>query len=59
MKNIEETKKFYEERYVAKYAQPQAYAYTICLKEDNHPINYIKVNMEERLDFGYGLRKEY
>lgn len=27
MKDIEETKKFYAERYAAKYAEPQAYAY--------------------------------
>ena len=26
MKNIEETRKFYEERYASKYAQSQAYA---------------------------------
>ena len=25
MKDLEETKKFYEERYAAKYGQPQAY----------------------------------
>lgn len=59
LKSIEETQEFYEERYAAKYAQPQAYAYTICLKEDNYPIGYIKVDMEEHHDFGYGLRKEY
>lgn len=59
MKNLEEAKRFYEERYAAKYAQPQAYAYAICLKEDNYPIGYIKVDMEEHHDFGYGLRKEY
>ena len=59
MKNIEETRKFYEERYASKYAQPQAYAYAICLKEDNYPIGYIKVDMEEHHDFGYGLRKEF
>ena len=29
MKDLEETKKFYEERYAAKYAEPQAYAYAI------------------------------
>ena len=52
MKNVEETKKFYEERYASKYAQPQGYAYAICLKEDNFPIGYIH-------DFGYGLRKEF
>ena len=59
MKNVEETKKFYEERYASKYAQPQGYAYAICLKEDNFPIGYIKVDMEEHHDFGYGLRKEF
>lgn len=59
LKNLEETKKFYEERYASKYEQPQAYAYAICLKEDNFPIGYIKVDMEEHHDFGYGLRKEF
>ena len=59
IKNIEETKKFYEERYASKYAQPQGYAYAICLKEDNFPIGYINVDMEEHNDFGYGLRKEF
>ena len=44
--------KFYEERYAAKYEQPQAYAYAICLKRDNFPIGYIKVDMEEHHDFG-------
>lgn len=59
VKNIEETEKFYEERYALKYTQPQGYAYAICLKEDNFPIGYIKVDMEEHHDFGYGLRKEF
>ena len=59
VKNIEETEKFYEERYASEYTQPQGYAYAICLKEDNFPIGYIKVDMEEHHDFGYGLRKEF
>lgn len=59
MKNLEETQRLYEERYAAKYAEPQAYAYAICLKEDNLPIGYIKVDMEEHHDFGYALRKEF
>ena len=29
VKNLEETKQFYEERYISKYAQPRAYAYAI------------------------------
>ena len=43
LKNLEETRKFYEERYALKYVQPQAYAYAICLKEDNFPIGYVNV----------------
>ncbi len=59
MKSIEEAVEFYKERYASKYAQPQAYAYAICLKEDNFPIGYINVDMEKHHDFGYGLRKEF
>ena len=59
LKSIDEAKQFYKERYAVKYAQPQGYAYAICLKEDNYPIGYIKVDMEDHHDFGYGLRKEF
>lgn len=52
VKDLQETGKFYEERYAAKYRLPQAYAYAICLKSDNEPIGYIKVDMEEHHDFG-------
>ena len=58
-KSMEEAKKFYEEKYASKYTQPQRYAYAICLKEDNFPIGYIKVDMEEHHDLGYGLRKKF
>lgn len=59
MQNIEETKTFFEERYATKYAQAQAYAYAICLRNDDFPIGYIQVDTEEPHDFGYGLRKEF
>lgn len=59
VRNLEETKKFYEERYASKYAHSQGYAYAICLKENNFPIGYTNVSMEENHDFGYGLRKEF
>ncbi len=59
VKNIEEAKSFFEEQYASKYAQPQGYAYAICLKEDNFPIGYINVSMGDSHDFGYGLRKEF
>ena len=58
-KSLEETRRFYEERYATEYAKPQGYAYAICLKDDNFPIGYMKVGMEEAHDFGYGLRKEF
>ena len=59
MKTLEETKRFYVERYASKYQSAQAYVYAICLKNDNIPIGYIKVDMGESHDLGYGLRKEF
>lgn len=59
MKNLEETKRFYEEKYAAVYSEPQGYAYAICLKSDNYPIGYIKVDINDSYDLGYGLRKEF
>lgn len=59
LKDLEETKKFYRERYISNYAQPQGYAYAICLKEDDFPVGYVNVDMEEAHDLGYGLRKEF
>lgn len=59
LKSIEEARVFFAERYASKYAQPQAYAYAVCLKEDDVPIGYINVDMEEPHDLGYGLQKEF
>lgn len=59
VKNLEEAKKFYEERYAEKYNQPSGYDYAICLKSDNFPIGYVNVDTEEPHDFGYALRKEF
>lgn len=59
LKNMAEAKEFFHKWYVEKYAQPQGYAYAICLKTDNDPIGYIKVDVEEPYDLGYGLRKEF
>lgn len=41
------------------YAQPQAYAYAVCLKKDDIPIGYVNVDMAEHHGLGYGLRKEF
>lgn len=59
VKSVEEARRFYEEKYAAKYEQPNSYAYAVCLKSDNVPIGYIEVDMEEPHDFGYALRKEF
>ena len=59
VKNLEEAKRFYEERYAEKYNRPQGYDYAICLKSDNFPIGYVNVDTEEPHDFGYALRKEF
>lgn len=59
LKSIAETYAFFETNYAAEYVKPQAYAYAICLKEDQYPIGYMKVGMEEGHDLGYGLRKEF
>lgn len=58
-KSLEEARRFYEERYASKYAQPRGYAYAICLKENNFPIGYINVDIEEPHDLGYGLLREF
>lgn len=58
LKTIEDVKTFYIEQYEKKYKQEKAYNYAICLKEDNRPIGYINVSMNESYDFGYGLSKE-
>ncbi len=51
----EEAKQFYEKR----YAHSKDYRYAICLKEDNIPIGYVNVSMNESHDFGYGLLEAY
>lgn len=55
----DEAKSLFEEKYAAVYSEPQGYAYAICLKSDNYPIGYIKVDVSDSYDLGYGLRKEF
>ena len=59
LRNMEEARVVFEREYAAEYAKPQAYAYAICLKRDDEPIGYIKVDTAEAHDLGYGLRKEF
>ena len=57
-RSMEDAERFFEERYASVYAQPEGYAYAICMKDD-HPIGYINAAMAEPHDFGYGLRREF
>ena len=59
LKTIEDAKVFYKEQIKNNYDKKIGYHYAICLKEDNIPIGYVHVNMDESHDFGYGLCKEY
>ena len=56
VKNMEETKKFYEERYASKYAKAQGYAYAICLNEDHFPIGYIRAYLKTRYDCAISIK---
>lgn len=55
LKDLNEAKAFYEERYL----NSDGYHLAICLKEDNIPIGYVNVSDDDSHDFGYGLLKEY
>lgn len=59
LKTMEDAKIFYVKQFKSKYIQERGYNYAICLKEDDIPIGYINVFMNESYDFGYGLCKEF
>lgn len=54
IKNMAETKDFYEKRFM-----DRDYSLAICLKEIDHPIGYINIDTDDSHDLGYALRKEY
>lgn len=55
VKNTDELVKFYERRYAEKYRADQAYAYAVCLKENDVPIGYLNLETQGAHDLGYGL----
>lgn len=59
LQSMEETKAFFEERYLKEYDKPIAYRYAVCLKSDNVPVGYINISTNDSHDLGYGLRKEF
>lgn len=52
-------KRFFERKFKAVYDSVAGYHYAICLKENNIPIGYVKADIDEPYDFGYGIKKEY
>lgn len=59
LNTLEEAEELLEERYIKAYLQPRGYNYAICLRQDNTPVGYINVSMDNSYDFGYGLCKEF
>lgn len=59
LQTMEDAKKFFTEHYEKRYHQKSAYHYAICLQENNRPVGYINVSMNESYDLGYGLSKEF
>lgn len=59
LESEDEVESLFEEKYAGVYSKLQGYAYAICLKSDNYPIGYIKVDISDSYDLGYGLRKEF
>lgn len=57
IKNLKEAKDFYQERYASIYQKEQRYAYAICLKENNLPIDYVNIDLDDSHDLSYGLKK--
>ena len=59
LQSIEEASLFLRERYLDTYRQPYGYKYAICLKNDNIPIGYANIGINEPHDLGYGLLKAF
>ena len=59
LQSIEEANLFLRERYLDTYRQPYGYKYAIYLKNDNIPIGYVNIDINEPHDLGYGLLKAF
>ena len=55
LKDMKDAERFYREC----YAQTDAYQCAICLKAENVPVGYVKIDVGDANDLGYGLRREY
>lgn len=59
LRSMEDARVFYEEQLVSRYREERAYNYAVCMKENDYPVGYVNVSMDDSYDFGYGLRREF
>ena len=59
VKNLKEAKRLLSRKIRFYLSKEQRYAYAICLKENNLPIDYVNIDLDDSHDLGYGLKKEY
>lgn len=59
LRNMEDARVFYEEQLVSRYREERSYNYAVCMKENDYPVGYVNVSMDDSYDFGYGLRREF
>ena len=59
VKSLEEAQDFYQRHYADPYRGPRGYRYAVCLRQDNVPIGYVHVSMDDSHDIGYGLRRDF
>ena len=58
-RDMDDARRFLEERYLSRYRKGWEYAYAICLRSDDVPIGYIKIGMDDSYDLGYAIRHEF
>ena len=59
LEKLSDVRLFYKERCAEVYRTDSGYAYAVCLKEDNVPIGYVNVSLDESHDLGYGLLPQF
>lgn len=59
LKSLEEARQLFERQYQPVYRAERGYQYAICLKEDDIPIGYVKVDLDESHDLAMGCAMSF
>lgn len=59
LETLEEADTFYKEKLEPGVREGRELLYAVCFKEDNVPVGYVHVSLDDSHDFGYGFRKDY